>query len=214
MEKMPKRLLELFAGTGSVGKVFEAAGWEVVSVDSVPAFGPTICVDIMQWDYRIYPPGHFDFVHASPPCTEFSRALTSRPRDLEAGDVLVNKTLEILTYFRPRWWTIENPHTGLLKTRANMFHLKTFMRRVCYCKYSPKDDDSWSYRKDTSIWTNLEWTPRPLCTKATPCKWMQGGSHPRVAQRGEAAASMRRAEERRANYTACHLRSWRSGSMQ
>ena len=183
--EMPKRLLELFAGTGSVGKVFEAAGWEVVSVDSVPAFGPTICVDIMRWDYRIYPPGHFDFVHASPPCTEFSRALTTRPRDLEAGDVLVDKTLEILTYFRPPWWTIENPHTGYMKTRANMLHLKTFMRRVCYCMYCPEDDDSWAYRKDTAIWTNLDnWTPRPLCTKATPCKWKQGGAHPRVAQRG------------------------------
>ena len=46
MEKMPKRLLELFAGTGSVGKVFEAAQWEVVSLDAVPAFQPTICADI------------------------------------------------------------------------------------------------------------------------------------------------------------------------
>ena len=59
------------------------------------------------------------------------------------------------------------------------------MRRVCYCVYSPPDDDSWAYSKDTAIWTNLDtWTSRPLCTKATPCKWKQGSAHPRVAQRG------------------------------
>ena len=183
--EMPK-LLELFAGTGSVGKVFEAAGWEVVSLDSVQTFQPTICADILKWDYKIYPPGHFDFVHSSPPCTEFSRALTSRPRNLEVGDALVDKTLEILTYFRPRWWTIENPHTGLMKTRPMMQHMKAFMRRVCYCVYCPEDDDSWAYRKDTAIWTNLDtWTPRHMCTKATPCRWLEGSStHPRTAQRG------------------------------
>ena len=72
-----------------------------------------------------------------------------------------------------------------MKTRPNMQHLKAFMRRVCYCMYCPEEDDSWAYRKDTAIWTNLDtWTPRPLCTKATPCKWKQGSAHPRVAQRG------------------------------
>ena len=181
------RCLELFAGTRSVGKVFEAAGWEVVSLDNVAKFQPTIVTDVLQWDYAAaFPPGYFDYVHASPPCVEFSRALTTRPRDLELGDVLVDKTLEILAYFRPRWWTIENPYTGLMKGRPNMQHLKAFMRRVTYCMYSPEDDDSWAYRKDTSIWCNLSaWRPRSLCTKACPCVWREmHGCHPRAAQRG------------------------------
>ena len=45
------RLLELFCGTKSVGRAFEAAGWEVVSLDIVSKFEPTILRDIRSWDY-------------------------------------------------------------------------------------------------------------------------------------------------------------------
>ena len=57
LRKMP-RLLELFCGTKSVGRAFEAAGWEVVSLDIVSKFEPTILCDIRSWDYATFP-GHF-----------------------------------------------------------------------------------------------------------------------------------------------------------
>ena len=65
------RLLELFSGTGSVGRAFEALGWEVTSLDVEGE--PTIKCDIMDWDYRSLPPGHFDAVWASPVCTSSRR---------------------------------------------------------------------------------------------------------------------------------------------
>ena len=40
------RILELFSGTGSVGRAFTAFGWEVISLDMNPRFKPTICQDI------------------------------------------------------------------------------------------------------------------------------------------------------------------------
>ena len=75
--------------TKSIGRAFEAAGWEVVSLDIVSKFEPTILCDIRSWDYALFPLGHFDMVWASPVCTEYSRALTMRPRRLKEGDTLV-----------------------------------------------------------------------------------------------------------------------------
>ena len=70
-----KTMLELFSGTGSVGKVFKEAGWEVVSLDRDAA--ADIRTDVRQWDYKsAYPPKHFYFIWASPPCTDYSIAKT------------------------------------------------------------------------------------------------------------------------------------------
>ena len=47
------RLLELFSGTGSVGNVAKAMGYEVVIIDrDMPA---THKCDIMDWDYKQCP---------------------------------------------------------------------------------------------------------------------------------------------------------------
>ena len=127
------RLLELFSGTKSVGRAFEALGWEVTSLDADATTRPSICADIREWDYRTYPPGHFDLIWASPVCTEFSRALTRRARRLEDGDRLVLKTIEIIGYLRPRWWAVENPRTGLLKSRPYTQALP--YNDVSYCMY-------------------------------------------------------------------------------
>jgi hypothetical protein len=59
------KVLELFAGTGSVGNVFKEHGWEVVSLDrDLPA---DISTDIMDWDYRSqFEPGSFDIILGIP----------------------------------------------------------------------------------------------------------------------------------------------------
>ena len=69
------KLLELFSGTGSVGKVFKESGWTVVSLDR--DMDADIKTDIMDWDYKsMYEPGYFDVLWTSPPCTEYSVAKT------------------------------------------------------------------------------------------------------------------------------------------
>ena len=90
------RMLDLFAGTGSVGRQFAEQGFEVISVDVNPKFNPTICCDVLTWDFRlVFPPDHFQVIACTPPCTEFSCAMTRRPRRWDLADQLVLKALEI-----------------------------------------------------------------------------------------------------------------------
>ena len=105
------RLLELFAGTGSVGKAFRLEGWEVVGLDITP--GHAIQCDIMTWNYRDMPRDSFDAIWASPPCTQYSIARTTGPpRDLEGADALVQKTLDIIAYFDVKVFMIEKRKQG------------------------------------------------------------------------------------------------------
>ena len=117
------RLLELFCGTKSISIFFEEYGFEVVSLDHDPKFEPTICTYILEWDYTIYPREYFSVVWASPECTQYSiaRSNAKTPRDLGYADSIVQKALEIIQYFNPRVWFIENPASGLLETRPFMY---------------------------------------------------------------------------------------------
>jgi site-specific DNA-cytosine methylase len=128
------RLLELFCGTGSIGKAFKKQGWEVISLDLNPKAEATITTDILAWDYTVFKKGHFDFVWTSPPCTEYSVARTTAktPRNFELADSIVARTLEIIGHLEPKAWLMENPASGYLKTREVVQGLP--WRDVTYCR--------------------------------------------------------------------------------
>ena len=70
-----RHLLELFSGTGSIGRIFQRRGWTVCSIDNVESFHPTICADVLDvTEEQILFYGYPDCIWASPPCTEYSRA--------------------------------------------------------------------------------------------------------------------------------------------
>ena len=61
-------LLELFSGTGSVGKAFRQVGWQVTSVGIDVNFVPTICCDVLELEVeRVLEHGNVDLICASPP---------------------------------------------------------------------------------------------------------------------------------------------------
>jgi hypothetical protein len=139
-----------------------------VSLDILKKFHPDICASILDWDFKVYPPGYFHTVWASPPCTEYSHAKRVGVRKLAQANAIVKRTLEILEYFEPDVWFLENPQTGLLKDQEMMWGLPYL--DVDYCQYGM------SYRKRTRIWTNVELAGR-LCPGAGHCSKMNGGRH-------------------------------------
>ena len=166
------RVLNLCSGTGSVSKPFLRAGHECVDVDWDGRYAPTHCVDIMTWECP-YKPGDFDVIWASPDCTQYSRARTTAltPRNLVRADALVKRCLDLIFWLQPRLWFLENPDSGLLKTRDVVEGLPFV--RVDYCMYGTM------YRKRTRIWTNAVWTPK-MCDRSH----LIDNKHAKTAQRG------------------------------
>ncbi len=148
-------VLELFSGTGSIGKVCDKLGWNAISVDL--ELTATHECDIMDFDYKQYPKDYFSVIWASPPCTEYSQAKTRGKRDIEGANKLVLKALEIIDYFDPEVWFIENPQTGLLKNQYFMKDL--FFVDGDYCMYGLP------YRKRTRFYTNKKDCKILLCNK-------------------------------------------------
>lgn len=162
------KLLELFCGTKSIQKAVGDQYTEVVSLDFNKKYKPTICCNILEWDYKVFPRGYFHTIWSSPDCTQYSKAKTRGERDIEMANSVVKKTLEIIDYFKPIEWFIENPQTGLLKDQSFMKELSYF--DFDYCQYG------YSYRKRTRIWTNKKNINNLLCDRTT-CKAMVDNKH-------------------------------------
>ena len=152
-----RRALDLFSGSGGVGAQIQQWDFKVWSLDIDPKPCPTICVDIMDWDYvSEFPPHFFHLIAAGPPCTEYSIAKTIGERNLAKADTLVQKALEIIEYFQPKIWWIENPRTGLLKTREIVAGLHFI--DVDYCQFC-----DWGYKKPTRLWVSESLAHVPDC---------------------------------------------------
>ena len=73
-------LLDLVSETGSIGRAFEARGWEVFCVEVDREARPTICSDVLAWDYGGWASGDVDVIWASHPPPLHSLQLRAHPR--------------------------------------------------------------------------------------------------------------------------------------
>ena len=164
---MKKKVLELFAGSRSIGKAAESLEMEVFSVDWEKYEGINLSIDIENLKIEDVPfiP---DVVWASPDCTTYTIAAVSHHRIdsiIPKSDYakkcdkvnqnfisLINMWLEV----NPKMiFFIENPR-GMLRKMPFMQEFKR--HTIWYCQYG--DDRA----KPTDIWTNSEnWVPRPQC---------------------------------------------------
>jgi hypothetical protein len=177
------QVLELFAGSGSLSKVCAQHPdlYEVTSLDISDKLYPvSFQCDIMDWNYKLFPPGSFDIIWGSPPCTHYSVARTTGklPRDIEGSNKIVQRVLDIIKWFKPTVAYMENPSTGSLKKQPFMQNLTSWV--VHYCMY----DASFGYRKSTQIWSLGSskcdnFIPK-TCTKEGRCICYSDGKHPKT----------------------------------
>jgi hypothetical protein len=175
------RALDLFSGTGSIFSAFQRAGHECDSLDIDPRFNPTICMNILEWKYKELPRGYYDVIWASCPCEQYSiaRSNARAQRDLMLADSLVLRTQEIIDWFAPACWFIENPEGSLLWRRFKFKRLLT----TSYCSYG------FPYRKNTTIATNLRIFCKRRCGGVGVCAQMTGSTHLAHAQKGGGGAT-------------------------
>ena len=182
------KVLELFAGTRSIGKAFEEKGHEVFSVEWDKSFEN---IDLYKDIYELSAKevldkfGKPDVIWASPDCSSYSIAAISHHRKREENGNLapvseyakfcdrVNQhTLNLIMTLSPKYWFIENPRGGMRKMDF-MHGLPRYT--VTYCQYGD------TRMKPTDIWTNHP-DPKfkPMCKNGDPCH----EKAPRVSRTG------------------------------
>lgn len=175
------KVLELFAGTRSISKAFEAAGHETFSIEWdkqheninwYADIGQIKAKDIVEKF------GIPDVIWASPDCTSYSVAAISHHRKKESNGNLapvseyakfcdeVNKNvIKLINDLREKnpnlIYFIENPRGGMRK----MDFMQGLTRyTVTYCQYGD------NRMKPTDIWTNhREPKFKPMCKNGDRC---------------------------------------------
>lgn len=166
------RILDLYAGTGSATKAFEAAGHEVIKVELMEKFNAherdvlTLSAEYLREKY-----GEFDFIWASPPCTTFSVAScmiywnkdgSVKDDRVYHGIAMVQKAIDLIKELKPKYgWLIENPR-GMLRKQEFMKDLPR--RTITYCQYG-------DFRmKPTDLWGEVPgWTAKEMCKPGASC---------------------------------------------
>tara|TARA_R110002020_G_scaffold419464_1_gene628674 strand:- start:24 stop:686 length:663 start_codon:yes stop_codon:yes gene_type:complete len=162
------KILELFAGSRSVGKAAEELGYEAFSVD-INNFKNINLVKDIEYLTKKDIPFIPDMIWASPPCTTYSIAAIGHHRNMgkpktdfaAKSDRLVLNVLRLIKEYKCIYF-IENPRGYLRK----MYFMKGIPKAtVWYCRYGDKA------AKPTDIWSNHiyslfnknGWNPRPPC---------------------------------------------------
>lgn len=172
------KVLELFAGKRSIGKVFEERGHEVFSVDyneKLPDMNLYCNVLDLTAAQIIKLFGKPDIIWGSPDCTTYSISAisTHRKKNFETGELepvseyakkcdLINKHfINLIKELSPKFYFIENPRGGLRKMKF-MQGLPRYT--VTYCQYGD------TRMKPTDIWTNHPKPDfKPMCKRGDSC---------------------------------------------
>lgn len=172
------KVLELFAGTRSIGEAFEEAGHEVFSVEwdkKHPNIDWYVDIGTITAQDIIEKFGRPDVIWCSPDCTSYSISAISHHRTREDNGNLAPKSdyakfcdtvnqnmLKLIVDLDPTYFYIENPRGGLRK--MSFMQDIPYRYTVSYCQYGD------TRQKPTDIFTNHPQPDfKPICKRGAPC---------------------------------------------
>jgi len=147
-------ILSLFDYTGNWSRPYRENGYEVIQIDIQHG------TDIMFWNYKAIPRERVFGILAAVPCTDFaiSGARHFARKDADGSTkksiALVYKTLEIIEYFNPVFWVVENPMSRIHKCVPELGAVKFKFNPCDFAGHmnTPEEQDENRYNKTTWLW--------------------------------------------------------------
>lgn len=181
------KIVELMAGSRSIGKVAESMGFTVYSVDKFIEKDMSFVGGVEELTKEMitdFLKGEPDFIWASPVCSAWSKtgwfhywdtAIYKRTAKFVAKKEfaiesveMVRKVIEIFSWFPGAIFFMENPEGMLFKhpvinefVRREIYDLKRHV--VTYCQYGD------TVMKPTHLWTNSKYFVPKRCMQGDSC---------------------------------------------
>lgn len=141
-------LISLYDHSGNASRPYREAGWNIIQVDIKNG------IDIMTWDYSGIFADRIGIIIMQP-CTCYALCGNRHKQnrlnngEFEYSQKLVAKSKEIIDYFNPFFWQLENPKTDIHKKNTWIGQRPKFIFNPCdFAGYDPEPGNS-RYNKET-----------------------------------------------------------------
>lgn len=145
---MKKLLVSLYDHSGNASRPYEENGWTVIKVDIKNG------IDILTWHYERLQADKVGII-CMQPCTCYALCGNRHKEErLLSGEFqqhqkLVEKSKEIIEYFNPFFWQLENPKSDIHKKNPWIGQRPKLIFNPCdYAGYDPEPSNS-RYNKET-----------------------------------------------------------------
>lgn len=137
-------IISLFDYSGKWSEPYRKAGFRVIQIEK------KLGIDIFTWEYQAIRKDLVVGVLAAPPCTDFTVSGAWKWAEKDAsGETafsvsLVERTLDIIEFFDPEFWALENPVGRIAKLVPRLSDIKPYYWNPC--------DFGDPYTKKTGLW--------------------------------------------------------------
>ncbi len=128
---MNKTIISIFDYSGSWSKPYKENSFNVIKIDI------KLGIDVLTWNYKSIDKNSVFGILAAPPCTDFavSGAQYWPTKDKSGATAksirLVKKTLEIIDYFNPFFWSLEQPVGRITKLIPELKPFRLYSFNPC-----------------------------------------------------------------------------------